>query len=37
MIYAVKKIRSYLLGNNVMFFMDHQVLLYLINKLIATG
>jgi hypothetical protein len=37
MIYVVKKFKNYLLRNNVIFFMDHQVLLYLVNKPIATG
>jgi hypothetical protein len=32
MIYVVKKFRHYLLGNNFIFFVDHQALLYLVNK-----
>jgi hypothetical protein len=32
MIYALKKFRHYLLGNNFIFFMDHQALSYLVNK-----
>jgi hypothetical protein len=36
MTYVVKKFRHYLLGNNFIFFMDHQVLLYLVNKPIIT-
>jgi hypothetical protein len=37
MIYVVKKIRHYLLGNNFIFFVDHQALLYLINQLVVIG
>jgi hypothetical protein len=37
MIYVVKKFRHRLLGNNLTFFMDHQTLLYLVNKPIVTG
>jgi hypothetical protein len=37
MIYVVKKIRHYLLGNSFMFFVDHQTLLYLIKKLEVIG
>jgi hypothetical protein len=37
MIYAMKKFRHYLLGNNFIFFMNHQALLYLDNKLIVIG
>ena len=32
MIYAVKKFRHYLLANKFTFFVDHQALLYLVNK-----
>jgi len=32
MIYDVKKFRHYLLGNNFVFYVDHQALLYLVNK-----
>lgn len=32
MIYALKKFRHYLLGNKVIFHVDHQALLYLVNK-----
>ena len=32
MIYAVKKFRHYLLANKFVFFVDHQALLYLVNK-----
>jgi len=38
MIYVVKKFsRHYLLRNNFIFFVDHQTLLYLLNKLTTTG
>ena len=32
MVYVVKKFRHYLLANKFMFFVDHQALLYLVNK-----
>ena len=32
MIYVVKKLRHYLLANKFTFFVDHQALLYLVNK-----
>jgi hypothetical protein len=35
-IYAIKKFRHYLLGNNFTFFVDHQALIYLVNKPIVT-
>ena len=37
MIYAVKKFRHYLLATQFVFFVDHQALLYLVNKPCATG
>ncbi|MCO5549982.1 hypothetical protein L7F22_003459 [Adiantum nelumboides] len=37
MIYAVKKFRHYLLANKFTFFVDHQALLYLVNKPCQTG
>ncbi|MCO5601209.1 hypothetical protein L7F22_055328 [Adiantum nelumboides] len=37
MIYAVKKFRHYLLSNKFVFFVDHQALLYLVNKPYSTG
>ena len=37
MVYAVKKFRHYLLANQFIFFVDHQALLYLVNKPCATG
>jgi hypothetical protein len=33
----MNKFRHYLLGNNFIFFVDHQVLLYLVNKPIVIG
>ena len=32
MIYTVKKFRHYLLANKLVFFIDHQASLYLVNK-----
>ena len=32
MIFAVRKFSHYLLSNKFMFFIDHQALLYLVNK-----
>jgi hypothetical protein len=37
MINVIKKFFHYLLGNNFTFFIDHQALIYLINKPIVTG
>ena len=37
MIYAVKKFKHYLLANQFIFFVDHQALLYLVNKPCNTG
>ena len=37
MIYAVKRYRHYLLSNKFVFFIDHQALLYLVNKPYNTG
>ncbi|MCO5551829.1 hypothetical protein L7F22_005332 [Adiantum nelumboides] len=37
MIYAVKKFRHYLLSNKFVLFVDHQALLYLVNKPCSTG
>ena len=37
MVYAVKKFCHYLLANKFIFFVDHQALLYLVNKPCATG
>jgi hypothetical protein len=37
MIYDVTKFKHYLLGNSFIFFMDHQALLYLVNKPIVIG
>lgn len=37
MVYAVKKFCHYLLANQFVFFVDHQALLYLVNKPCATG
>lgn len=32
MVYALQKFRYYLLSNPFLFFVDHQVLMYLVNK-----
>ncbi len=37
MIYAMKKFKHYFLGNNFTFFVDHQALLYLVNKPLVIG
>lgn len=37
MVYAVKKFWHYLLANKFIFFVDHQALLYLVNKPCSTG
>ena len=37
MIFAVKKFKHYLLPNKFIFFIDHQALLYLVNKPCNTG
>jgi hypothetical protein len=37
MIYVVKKFKHYLLGNNYIFFVNHQTILYMMNKLIITS
>ena len=37
MVYAVKKFWHYLLANKFVFFVDHQALLYLVNKPCSTG
>ena len=37
MVYAVKKFWHYLLANKFTFFVDHQALLYLVNKPCSTG
>ena len=37
MVYAVKKFRHYLLANKFVFFVDHQALLYLVNKPCSMG
>jgi len=36
MIYVIKKLCHYMLGNSFTFFVDHQTLIYLINKPIVT-
>jgi hypothetical protein len=37
MIYVVKKFKHYFLGNGLTFCVDHQALLYLVNKPIVVG
>ena len=37
MVYSVKKFRYYLLANSFKFFVDHQALLYLVNRPCSTG
>ncbi len=37
MIYAMKKFKHHLLGNSFTFFVDHQALLYVVNKPIVIG
>ena len=37
MVYAVQKFRHYLLGTPFVFYVDHQALLYLVNKPIIQG
>ena len=37
MIYAVKKFCHYLFANKLVFFTDHQALLYLVNKTCNIG
>jgi len=37
MIYVVKKFKHYSLGNSFIFFVDHQTLLYLVNKLTVSS
>jgi hypothetical protein len=32
MIYVVKKIRQYFLANHFIFFVDHQALVYMVNR-----
>jgi hypothetical protein len=36
MVYVVKKFQLCLLSNNLIFFVDHQALLYVVNKPIVT-
>ena len=37
MVYAVQKFRHYLLATPFVFYVDHQALLYMINKLVIQG
>ena len=37
MVFSVQKFRHYLLGNFFVFFVDHQALLHLINKVVIQG
>jgi hypothetical protein len=37
MIYAVKKFKHYLLANHFIFFVDHQALVYMVNRPLILG
>ena len=37
MVYSVQKFRHYLLANHFTFYVDHQALLYLINRPVVSG
>ncbi|KAL3691906.1 hypothetical protein R1sor_005557 [Riccia sorocarpa] len=37
MVYVMKKFKSYLQGNKFVFFVDHQALTYIVNKVHITG
>jgi len=37
MIHVVERFWHYLLGNSFIFYIDHQTLLYLVNKLVVTS
>ena len=37
MVFAVQKLKHYLLGNFFVFYVDHQALLHLINKVVIQG
>ncbi|MCO5575778.1 hypothetical protein L7F22_029583 [Adiantum nelumboides] len=37
MVFAIQKFRHYLLGHFFVFYVDHQALLYLINKVVIQG
>ena len=37
MVYAIREIRHYLLANHFVFIVDHQALLYLVNRPLITG
>jgi hypothetical protein len=37
MIHVVKRFQHYLLGNSFIFYVDHQTLLYLVNKMVLTS
>jgi hypothetical protein len=32
MVYALQKFRNYLLSNQIVFYVDHMALMYLVNK-----
>jgi uncharacterized membrane protein len=32
MVYALHKFKHFLLGNNLFFYVDHMILVYLVNK-----
>ena len=37
MVYSVGKFRHYLLANHFVFYVDHQALIYLVNRQVISG